>query len=142
MTRTREPGLSPLSWTGMCFWNQPAILHSCRHLSQPFQLVAWFFKTAVGLIRCRYPPHLQQAQHRVAVPTGLTVALEEGDTEYTYFTDKHLQHWAGPSHWRFQRKATGTTHLALLSLLSLSCILQQWPWPTFSPLAALYTASW
>jgi hypothetical protein len=41
------------------------------------------------------------------VPVGLTLAVGSGDSEYTYFADKHLQHWVGPSHWKFQRKAAG-----------------------------------
>lgn len=51
------------------------------------------------------------SMQRVVVPTGLNLVLDQGETEYTYFTDKHLQHWAGPSHWKFQRKAAGTSNL-------------------------------
>jgi hypothetical protein len=51
------------------------------------------------------------SMQRVVVPTGLNLVLDQGETEYTYFTDKHLQHWAGPSHWKFQRKAAGTLNV-------------------------------
>lgn len=46
---------------------------------------------------------------RIAIPTGLDLVMDPENSEYTYFSDKHLQHWAGPSHWKFQRKAAGVS---------------------------------